>query len=69
MADALARLFRIALWKRIVGAMVLGVIVGSIWGPGTESILWLGDLFIRLIRMLIVPIVFLTVISGRGFDG
>ena len=69
MADALAGWFRIALWKRIVGAMVLGVIVGSLWGPGTESILWLGDLFIRLIRMLIVPIVFLTVISGVASMG
>lgn len=69
MANALAAWFRIALWKRIVGAMALGVIVGSFWGPGAESILWLGDLFIRLIRMLIVPIVFFTVISGVASMG
>ena len=69
MANAFAAWFGIALWKRIVGAMALGVIVGSLWGPGTESILWIGDLFIRLIRMLIVPIVFLTVISGVASMG
>ena len=61
--------FGIALWKRILGAMALGVVVGALWGPGAESILWIGDLFIRLIRMLIVPIVFLTVISGVASMG
>ena len=38
--------FEIALWKRILGALVLGVSVGMIWGPGTESIAWVGTLFI-----------------------
>ena len=56
--------FEIALWKRILGALVLGVIVGMIWGPGTESIAWVGTLFIRLIRMVVVPLVFVTLISG-----
>ena len=56
--------FEIALWKRILGALVLGVIVGMIWGLGTESIAWGGTLFIRLIRMVVVPLVFVTLISG-----
>ena len=56
--------FEIALWKRILGALVLGVIVGMIWGPGTESIAGVGTLFIRLIRMVVVPLVFVTLISG-----
>ncbi len=56
--------FEIALWKRILAALVLGVIVGMIWGPGTESIAWVGTLFIRLIRMVVVPLVFVTLISG-----
>ena len=56
--------FEIALWKRILGALVLGVIVGMIWGLGTESIAWVGTLFIRLIRMVVVPLVFVTLISG-----
>ncbi len=69
MANLFAAWFGIALWKRIVGAMALGLIVGSLWGPGTESILWIGDVFIRLIRMLIAPIVFLTVVSGVASMG
>jgi Na+/H+-dicarboxylate symporter len=56
--------FEIALWKRIFGALVLGVIVGVIWGPGSENIAWVGDLFIRLIRMVVVPLVFVTLVSG-----
>ncbi len=60
----IATWFEIALWKRIFAALVLGVIVGMIWGPGSENIAWLGDLFVRLIRMVIVPLVFVTLISG-----
>lgn len=56
--------FEIALWKRILAALVLGAIVGTIWGPGAESISWIGDLFIRLIRMVVVPLVFVTLVSG-----
>ena len=56
--------FEIALWKRIFLALVLGAIVGMIWGPGSESIAWVGTLFVRLIRMVVVPLVFVTLISG-----
>jgi Na+/H+-dicarboxylate symporter len=56
--------FEIALWKRILGALVLGVIVGMLWGPGSESLSWMGDIFMRLIRMVVVPLVFVTLISG-----
>ena len=56
--------FEIALWNRILAALILGVIVGMIWGPGSESIVWIGDLFIRLIRMVVVPLVFVTLVAG-----
>lgn len=56
--------FEMKLWKRILIALVLGVIVGSIWGEGAESIKWIGDLFIRLIRMIVVPLIFITLVSG-----
>ena len=58
------RWFEIALWKRILAALILGVIVGMIWGPGSESIVWIGDLFIKLIRMVVVPLVFVTLVAG-----
>ena len=56
--------FEIALWKRILVALLLGIIVGAIWGEGAASIKWIGDLFLRLIRMVIVPLVFVTLVSG-----
>lgn len=56
--------FGIPLWKRILTAMILGVIVGVIFGDAVSSIAWMGDLFIRLIRMVVVPLVFVTLVSG-----
>ena len=56
--------FEIALWKRILGALVVGVVVGMIWGEGAAGIGWMGDLFIRLIRMVVVPLVFVTLVAG-----
>jgi len=56
--------FEVPLWKRIIGALVLGVIVGALWGEGAQSIRWIGDLFIRLIQMVVVPLVFITIVSG-----
>jgi len=56
--------FEIALWKRILAAMVVGVVVGALWGEGAESIGWMGDLFIRLIRMIVVPLVFVAIVAG-----
>ncbi len=61
--------FATPLWKRILLALILGVIVGSIWGAGAESIKWIGDLFVRLIRMVVVPLVFVTIISGIAAMG
>jgi len=56
--------FEITLWKRILMALLLGLVVGAIWGEGSESIGWMGDLFVRLIRMIVVPLVFVTLVSG-----
>lgn len=56
--------FTTPLWKRIVLALILGVIVGAIWGEGAQSIRWIGDLFIRLIQMVVVPLIFITIVAG-----
>lgn len=56
--------FGIALWKRILAALVLGAGTGVLWGEGATAIGWIGELFVRLIRMLVVPLVFLTIASG-----
>jgi len=66
--------FGIALWRRVLGALALGVIFGAILSQalgGDAAADWLetwikpvGDLFIRLIRMLIIPLILTTLIAG-----
>lgn len=56
--------FGTVLWKRILIALVLGALVGLLWGEGAASIKWIGDLFVRLIRMMVIPLVFVTIAAG-----
>jgi Na+/H+-dicarboxylate symporter len=61
--------FAIPLWQRVIGALILGVVVGLFWGPGAESIKWIGDFFIRAIRMLVVPLIFFSLVAGIAAIG
>ena len=61
--------FAIPLWQRVIGALVLGIAAGLLWGPGAESIKWIGDLFIRAIRMLVVPLIFFSLVAGVAAIG
>ena len=61
--------FAIALWKRVIAALILGGITGYLWGPGAESIKIVGDVFIDFIKMLIVPLIFFSVVSGVASIG
>lgn len=56
--------FGVKLWKRILGALFLGIIVGTVWGEGVESIRWIGDVFVNMIKMLVVPLIFTTLVAG-----
>ena len=56
--------FGVTLWKRIFLGMALGVGAGLLLGEQAEQIRWIGDLFIRLIRMLVTPLVFATIVAG-----
>jgi len=54
---------------QILLGMALGVIIGYAW-PGTaEALKPLGDLFIKLVRMLVAPIIFCTVVHGIAGAG
>lgn len=56
--------FDIPLWKRILPALALGVACGLLLGEDAVRVKWIGDVFVRLTRMLISPLVFLTISSG-----
>lgn len=51
------------IWKFAI-ALILGLIAGLIVGPPIAVLQPLGDLFLQLLQMLIVPLVLLTLISG-----
>jgi aerobic C4-dicarboxylate transport protein len=52
------------LYFQVLCAIVLGVLVGYFYPQFGASLKWLGDLFIKLIKMLIAPIIFCTVVHG-----
>jgi aerobic C4-dicarboxylate transport protein len=54
---------------QILLAMLLGGIVGYLWPQSAEALKPLGDLFIRLVRMLVAPIIFCTVVHGIASVG
>ncbi len=56
--------FAVPLWQRVLGAMLIGVVLGLAWPAATSAIAFVGELFVRLIRMLVVPIVFISIASG-----
>jgi Na+/H+-dicarboxylate symporter len=56
--------FAIALWKRVLGALALGLIFALVWPSATPAVAFMGDLFVRAIRMLVAPIVLVTIASG-----
>lgn len=61
--------FAIPLWRRILAALVIGVVTGFLVGPGIAAIGWMGDVFVRLIRMLVAPLVFIILSAGIAAMG
>ncbi len=54
----------IALWKKILAGLALGILAGALLGESASVFKPLGDIFINAIMMLIVPLVFSTLIVG-----
>ncbi|MBK6589508.1 MAG: dicarboxylate/amino acid:cation symporter [Acidobacteria bacterium] len=57
------------LYFQVIAAIILGVLVGFFFPQLGEKLKPLGDGFIKLIKMVIAPIIFLTVVSGIGGIG
>lgn len=54
---------------QVVTGIILGITVGALFPEFGASLKILADIFIRLIKMLIAPIIFLTVVIGIGSMG
>ncbi len=52
------------LFLQVIIAILLGVAVGYIWPETGAKMKPLGDAFINLIKMLIAPIIFCTIVTG-----
>ncbi len=55
---------RIPLWQQILAGVVLGAVIGFASPAAAEFISPLGDIFLRMLKMLIVPLVFFSITSG-----
>ncbi len=55
---------RLAAWKKIFIALVLGVIAGLVFGHRVDAIKPIGTLFINAIHMIVTPVVFTAIIGA-----
>ncbi|MCP9627697.1 dicarboxylate/amino acid:cation symporter [Rhodopseudomonas palustris] len=58
------RQFFTSLFGQVVAALVLGVVIGALWPELGVALKPLGDLFIKLIKFAIAPLVFGVVVNG-----
>ena len=54
--------------NRLLAAMLVAILAGGIsgylWGEAMQSVAWLGELFLTALKMLIVPLVAASIITG-----
>src|SRR5438046_4487058 len=53
-----------SLYFQVITAIVIGVLLGHFYPQSGEAMKPLGDAFIKLIKMIIAPIIFCTVVVG-----
>jgi aerobic C4-dicarboxylate transport protein len=61
--------FHRTLYGQVLIATVVGVLVGHFWPTAGVAMKPLGDGFVRLVRMIVAPIVFCTVVVGISGAG
>jgi Na+/H+-dicarboxylate symporter len=54
---------------RILLGLILGALAGVIWGPQIQVIKPIGTAFIRLIKMIVIPLIFASLIVGAASLG
>lgn len=52
------------LYFQVIMAIVLGIVLGALQPSFAETLKPLGDGFIRLVKMMIAPIIFTTIVTG-----
>jgi Na+/H+-dicarboxylate symporter len=59
-----SRYKKIPLLTKLLFAMILGIVVGAVWGPSTAAIQPLGTIFLNLLRMAALPLIIVNLIAG-----
>ncbi len=54
------------LYLAVIGAVLAGIAVGFAFPEFAVSLKWLGTAFVALIKMLIAPVIFCTIVLGIG---
>jgi aerobic C4-dicarboxylate transport protein len=49
---------------RVLVAIALGALVGALWPDAGRAMKPIGDTFVNLVRMVIAPVIFLTIVGG-----
>jgi aerobic C4-dicarboxylate transport protein len=57
------------LYIQVLIAIALGVVLGYVAPETAKSVKWLGDAFIALIKMMIAPVIFCTIVHGIASMG
>ena len=52
------------LYVQVLAAIILGVLLGHFDPPTGEALKPIGDGFIKLVKMIIAPVIFLTIVTG-----
>ncbi|NQV03065.1 MAG: dicarboxylate/amino acid:cation symporter, partial [Bacteroidia bacterium] len=50
-------------WQILV-ALILGILYGTFLGEYTGYVDWMGDIFLRALKMIIIPLILSSIISG-----
>lgn len=60
----LGKVVGLPLWLRVMVGLILGGLAGYLFPDHATVIKPIGDAFVRLIRMLVVPLIFTTLVAG-----
>lgn len=63
------KIVKIKLHWQILIALVLAVLFGYYVPQGVQYVSWVGDIFLRALKMIIIPLVFSSIISGVSSIG
>ena len=50
-------------WQILI-ALVVAVLFGYYGGENVRYVAWMGEMFLRLLKMIIIPLIFSSIVSG-----